>query len=184
MKSKKSRSWSGVKDKLAKMDRASLVGVIKNLYEASSQNRRFLHARFAPSGAALEEYRELVSEAVYPDLLSQRPVRLRDAAAAITEYKRATGELVGVLDLVLTFVEAGTQLAADTGHGDDSYFATLERKLNEALSILEDVPEGVRDAAVTRMIRLGEYQNKIGWGYGDFLGGVANHLEKNTTIPG
>lgn len=68
---------------------------------------------------ALEEYRRLVSDAVFPDL--DDPVRLRDASAAIGEYSRSTGDLVGTIDLMLTFIEAGTEQSVDLGYGDDGY---------------------------------------------------------------
>lgn len=79
---------------------------------------------------------------------------------------------------MLTFVEAGTAQAADLGYGEDAYFAALERKVQEALSLLNALPDGVGDAAATRLIRLGEYRDKIGWGYGDFLGGVAREVQR------
>jgi hypothetical protein len=176
MKSKKQASWSDVKVSLSGFDRNGLIGIIRNLYEASSSNRRFLHARFVPAAAAVEEYRDLVRAAVFPDPLSQRPIRLRDATAAIAEYKRSTGDLGGVVDLLLTFVEAGTEQAADLGYGDDAYFATLERKVNEAVAALDALPDAARGDATSRLVRLGEYQD-LGWGYGDFLGDVAATLQ-------
>jgi hypothetical protein len=178
MKSKKPASWQNVKSSLSPMDRAGLVGVIRDLYDASSSNRRFLHARFVPAAPTLDEYRRLVSTAVAPDPFSKRPVRLRDATAAITEYKRSTGDLAGVVELLLTFVEAGTEQAADFGAGDDPYFATLERKMIEAVSALEALPDAARADSIERIIQLGEYRDRIGWGYGDFLGDTAARLQR------
>jgi hypothetical protein len=57
----------------------------------------------------LEEYRRLVRAAVFPDPFSQRPIRLRDGTTTIAEYKRATGDLAGTVDLMQEFVEDGTQ---------------------------------------------------------------------------
>jgi hypothetical protein len=181
MKSKKPGSWSAVKASLSSMDRLGLVGVIRDLYEASTANRRFLHARFVPAAGTLAEYRDLVAGAVFPDPLSQRPIRLRDAAMAITDYKRSTGDLTGVVDLLLTFVEAGTEQAADLGYGDDAYFATLERKLSEAVSMLEALPAEARAEAVARLVRLAQFQDKIGWGYGDFLADIAARWSRRKT---
>ena len=183
MKSKKPASWSNVKASLSSMDRAGLVGVIRDLYDGSIANRRFLHARFVPAAAALDEYRDLVDKAVFPDPLSQRPIRLRDAAAAITDYKRSTGDLVGVVDLLLTFVEAGTEQAADLGYGDETYFSTLEGKLAEAASLVEVLPDEARGEAVVRFIRLGTYQDKIGWGYGDYLADIATRVQQRKSKP-
>jgi hypothetical protein len=170
---KRSATWAQVKARLDGMDRAGLLGVIRNLYEATEANRRFLHARFVPAASALEEYRRLVRTAVFPDPFSQRPIRLRDATATITEYKRATGDLAGTVDLMLEFIEAGTEQAADLGYGEDAYFAALERKVKEVVQSLNTLAEADRDGAIARLVKLGEYQGTIGWGYCDFLGDVA-----------
>ena len=100
---------------------------------------------------------------------------------AITDYKRSTGDLTGVVDLLLTFVEAGTEQAADLGYGDDAYFATLERKLSEAVSMLEALPAEARAEAVARLVRLAQFQDKIGWGYGDFLADIAARWSRRKT---
>jgi hypothetical protein len=177
MKSTKRAVWSDVKASLNGFDRAGLLGVIRNLYEANATNRRFLHARFVPTASALEEYRGLVQAAVFPPPLSQRPIRLRDASATIAEYKRSTGDLSGVVDLLLTFVEAGTEQAADLGYGDDAYFAALERNVREVVAALDALPDSVRGEATARLVRLGKYRDYLGWGYGDFLGDIARKLQ-------
>jgi hypothetical protein len=174
---KRSATWAQVKGGLDGMDRAGLLGVIQNLYESAEANRRFLHARFVPAALALEEYRRLVRTAVFPDPFSQRPIRLRDATATITEYKRATGDLAGTVDLMLEFIEAGTEQAADLGYGEDAYFAALERKVREVVQSLDALAEADRDAATARLLKLGEYQGTIGWGYCDFLGDVAASVQ-------
>jgi hypothetical protein len=177
MKNKQSATWTDVKASLDLVDRPGLLGIIRDLYEASNLNRRFLRARFVPAAPVLEEYRRLVRDAVFPDPFSQRPIQLRDGTATITEYKRATGDLSGTVDLMLEFVEAGTEQAADLGYGEDAYFAALARKVKEIVQSLDALSEEDRRAATTRLIKLGEYQGTIGWGYGDFLGDVAAKLQ-------
>jgi hypothetical protein len=174
---KKPATWAAVKLGLERLERAGLVGLIRDLYQAGELNRRFLHARFVAVGPVLDEYRSLVRAAVFPDPFSQRPIRLRDASRTITEYKRATGDLVGTVDLMLEFVEAGTEQAADLGYGDDAYFAALERKVKDVVQSVGTLAEGDRRAATARLIKLGEYQGMIGWGYGDFLGDVAAQVQ-------
>src|SRR2546428_12744775 len=123
-------SWNDIKTKLATFDLKGLLGLVHDLYEASAANRRFLHARLLPSPSALEKYRRLVADAVFPDPFSRRRVSLRDATAAITEYRRSTGDLAGTVDLMLTFIESGTEQAADLGYGDENYFSALENKID------------------------------------------------------
>ena len=178
MKSKKPAAWSNVRASPGSMDRAGLVGLIRDLYQSSTANRRFVHARFVRAASTPGEYRDLVARAVFQDPLSQRPIRLREAAAAITDYKRSTGDLVGVVDLLLTFVEAGTAQAADVGYGDEGYFSTLERRLTEAATLLDGLPDAVRVEATGRIVRLAKYRGQIGWGYGDYLADIATRAQR------
>lgn len=178
MKKRNPATWANVKASLDSMDRPGLMGVIRDLYEASPLNRRFLQARFVPALPVIEEYRQLVRAAVFPDPFSRRPIRLRDGTAAISEYKRATGDLGGTIDLMLEFVEAGTEQAADLGYGDDAYFAALERKVKEIVRSLDTLSAAARETATARLIKLGEYQDVIGWGYGDFLGAVEAEMQE------
>lgn len=179
---KRPAHWSDVKAGLEHCDRQGLLGLVRDLYQASATNRRFLHARFVQSSSALDDYRRLVRDMVFPDPLSRRPISLREATATIAEYRRSTGDLVGCADLMVEFVEAGTEQAADLGCGDDAYFSALERKVNEVMRLLRDLPDGARLALTGRLVRLGEYRESIGWGYGDFLGDTATQLEARQAV--
>jgi hypothetical protein len=160
------------------------MSVIKDLYDANAANRRFLHARFVPAAGTLEEYRRLVADAVFPDPLSQRPIRLRDATAAIAEYRRSTGDVAGTVDLMLEFVENGTEQAADLGYGEDAYFAALERKVTEVVRVLGTLAEDERKAAVERLAAVQKRAHSIGWGYGDFLSAVLAKLSTRESVQG
>jgi hypothetical protein len=179
---RKSLRWSEIKSALDGCDRNGLIGLVRDLYEASETNRRFLHARYTPSTGVLEDYRRRVSDAVAPDPLSRQPVRLRDATAAITEYRRATGDVAGCVDLMLEFVEAATAQTADIGGGDDVYFSALERRIRDVMHALVDLDDAQREAAIDRLIRLSKYGDRIGWGYGDFLLEIAAALQKRRRV--
>ncbi len=114
-----------MKARLQTFDREGLVSLVADLYDARAANRRFLHSRLSPGSGTVEEYRRLVADAIYPDPFSTRRVSIRDAAAAITDYQRATGDPSGTVDLMLTFVEAGTEQAVDLGYGDDDATAAV-----------------------------------------------------------
>ncbi len=161
-------------------DRKGLVSLIGDLYAANTANRRFLHSRLAPTRAddAIEEYRRLVAEAIYPDPFSRRRVSVRDAGAAITEYRRSIGDLAGMIDLMLTFVEAGTEQAADLGYGDDDYFAALENKLDAIVKAFDELSATARATTLARLIRVRDRAKNIGWGYGDCLDDVVRMLER------
>jgi hypothetical protein len=114
---------------------------------------------------------------VYPDPLSRHPISLRDANAALAEYRRSTGDVAGGIDLMITFVEAGTEQALDLGVGDEDYFASLEHKLDAIARSLPVLSSAQRTAAMARLARLRERAaGKIGWGYGDYVDQVVTEI--------
>src|SRR6266849_5605488 len=145
-------SWADIKTKLEAFDQKGLVGLVHDLYEASTANRRFLQARLLPSPSAVEKFRRLVADAVFPDPFSRRRVSLRDATAAITEYRRSTGDVAGTVDLMLTFIETGTEQAADLGYGDEDYFSALENKIDAVAKSWPALPAEKRAKAAIRLI--------------------------------
>jgi hypothetical protein len=165
-----------MKMKLEAFDQKGLVGLVHDLYEASTANRRFLQARLLPSQSVVAKYRRLVAEAVFPDPFSRRRVSLRDATAAITEYRRSTGDVAGTVDLMLTFVEAGTEQAADLGYGDENYFSALENKLDAIAKSWRTLPAEARAKAATRLASVQQRAKQIGWGFGDYVDDVVNRL--------
>jgi hypothetical protein len=178
--SPKRKGWADVKARLESFDRKGLVSLIGDLYDANAANRRFLHSRLAPGDNAIEEYHRLVADAIYPDPLSRRQISVRDAGAVITEYRRSTGDTAGTIDLMLTFVEAGTEQAADLGYGDDAYFSALENKLEAIVKGFEEMPPNVKAAVVERLTRIRDRAKGIGWGYGDFVSDVVAALERRS----
>ena len=124
----------------------------------------------------MEAYRRLVADAVFPDPLSRRRVSLRDANAAISGYRRSTGDLAGTVDLMLTFIEAGTEQAADLGYGDEAYFAALEAKLDAVAKAWRTLPAEVRALATPRLACVQQRSEDIGWGYGDYVREVVARL--------
>jgi hypothetical protein len=153
IRDKNKGGWGAVRKKLELLDRAGLVALVHDLYDANAASRRFLEARFLSSSTSLEKYRRLVVDAVYPDPFSRRQVSVRDATMKITEYRRSTGDVAGMVDLMLTFLEAGTEQAADLGYGDESYFGALERKLDAVANSWPDLPSHIRDEAANAWSR-------------------------------
>ena len=171
------RKWSDVKARLGAFDRKGLVSLLGELYDASVANRRFLHSRLTPGCRAIEEYRRLVADAIYPDPFSKRRVSVRDAAAVIVEYRRSTGDASGTVDLMLTFVEAGTEQAADLGYGDEAYFDALRIRLDAVVKQFETLPADVRARVRARLGRIQVRARDVGWGFGDAVDEVLHALD-------
>jgi hypothetical protein len=171
------KKWSDVKARLEAFDRKGLVALLGDLYDASVANRRFLHSRLTPGSRAIEEYRRLVADAIYPDPFSTRRVSIRDAAAAIVEYRRSTGDASGTVDLMLTFLEAGTEQAADLGYGDEAYFDALEIRLDAVAKEFDSLPADVREKVRARLGRIQVRVRDVGWGFSDAVDEVVYALD-------
>lgn len=144
---------------------------------ASVANRRFLHSRLTPGRRTIEEYRLLVADAIYPDKFSKRRVSIRDAAAAIVEYRRSTGDAAGTIDLMLTFVEAETEQAADLGYGDEAYFNALQIRLDAVAKEFDTLPADVRAQVRGRLGRIRMRAQDVGWGFSDAVDDVLHALD-------
>ncbi len=171
------KKWSEVKARLEALDRKGLVSLLGDLYDANVANRRFLHSRLTPGSRDIEEYRRLIADAIYPDPFSKRRVRVRDAAAAIVEYRRSTGDASGTVDLMLTFVEAGTEQAADLGYGDEAYFDALQIRLDAVAKELDALPAEMRANVRARLGRIQMRARDVGWGFSDTVDELVHALD-------
>lgn len=172
------KRWSAVRKRLETFDRAGLLTLIADLYNATTENRQFLESRLLSETDALEQYRRTLIAAIYPDPFSRRPISVRDASAAITQHRRATGDPVGTTDLMLSFVEAGTEQSVDLGYGDDGYFTALERKLDAIDDAFDGLPTNDQATVLRRLSRVRARAQNIGWGYGDYVADVVRGIER------
>lgn len=170
----KNETWSTIKNALKGWDAARLTELVHDLYQAGPENRRFLHARLVGAQAEIEKYRQLVEDALYPNPCGNKPVRIGEARRIVQHFRQATGDQAATLDLMLTFVEAGTRQAADLGYGNDSYFRSLENMLGDAVAILSTLPMNERDHICRRMKGIATLATSIGWGYGDTVNEIVD----------
>jgi hypothetical protein len=145
----------------------ALLALVQDLYDVSPENRQFLQGRLLPTSAGLEKYRTRVMDAVFPDPLSRKQVRVGEAERLIRHYRLSTGDQTGVVDLMVAMVEAGTEQAADLGYANETYLAALERVLRSVVDALPSLPESARSSIVQRLRHVADRAKSTGWGYGD-----------------
>lgn len=162
--------WSGIKARLKRLSPTDLVNLVRDLYQASPENRRFLRGRLAPTARELERYRDRVIDAMYPDPFSRKPARIGEAERLIRHYRLATRDESGTIDLTVSLVEAGTEQAVDLGlGGDESYFVSLERLLESAVKAIPSLPTSARSSLVQRLRRLAETSESTAFGFGEVV---------------
>ncbi|MEK6742168.1 MAG: hypothetical protein AABZ15_01045 [Nitrospirota bacterium] len=173
VKTKKTNaSWNDVKKALAGHGKTALLGLIADLYDYSAQNRNFLHARFSTGADPLKPYKKIIDDALFPDVMKNKPVRIADAKRAISDYKKAIGDQKGSLELMLFFVETGTAFTLDLGDMDENFYLALERMYKKAIDLLLTFDEDIVDAYYPRFEKLVSSSENIGWGYHDSLADI------------
>ena len=160
-------SWGAVKAKLKGLSASELATLVRDLYQASPENRQFLRGRLLPDAADLEKYRSRVIDAVFPDPFSRKPVRVGEAERLIRHYRLSTGDESGAVDLMLALVEAGTEQAVDLGYANEAYFGSLERVLESVVEALPSLPVAARPNIVQRLHQVTVRAQSTGWGCGD-----------------
>jgi hypothetical protein len=179
---KKSAGCSSVREQLREWPQSALMTLIKDLYDSSPANRAFLHARFQAEdigGAALEAYRRKIIEQFFPPRGFAK-LKLAEARKAIRDYRKAAGNAAGTIELMLTFVENGTEFTLQFGDIDGPFYNHLASVLNEMVQLL------CQDAELyprfrERVVRLEGRAGDIGWGFGDLLREQVSFLEDELT---
>ena len=160
-------TWTDVKAELAKFDRLGLLAVIQDLYAAYKDNQSFLHARFRLSEDVLKPYKETLDRWLWPDVLRNQDTSVVKAKQAISSYKKAVGEPVGLVELMVFYCECAAGFSNDVGYQDDSYFDALVRMFAQAVKIIAQLPASDRNPLIARLNKVRTISHNFGYGVGD-----------------
>jgi hypothetical protein len=61
------------------------------------------------------------------------------------------------------------RFCSDIGNDDESYFVALVRMFEQALMVVDRLPDNRRDALVARLYRVREISETFGYGVGDTM---------------
>ena len=178
---KSSSGWSSLRMKLNDWSKPAVIALVKDLYDHAADNRNFLEARLQADddgGVALEKYRRKIVEQFFPRYGNGiGKLKLGEARKAIRDYRKATGNLAGTLELMLTYVENGTKFTCEYGDIDEPFYNSLDSVLAELARLL------VRDGAELyprfqdRLLAVEDAASNIGWGYCDTVRDQVQMLE-------
>ena len=157
-------TWNLVKGQLRHVDRAGLVGLLKDLHALAPENRAFLAARFGLGPDPLAPYKTSISRWICPDLLRGQDISIKKAKKAISDYRKAIGQPEGVAELCIFYCEEAARLLSECGMEDEAYFSVLVRMFDQALSKVIDLPPIEREPMLKRLNAVRRTLNETGWG--------------------
>ncbi|MBI4405594.1 MAG: hypothetical protein HY537_15640 [Deltaproteobacteria bacterium] len=162
--------WKSLKHCIESQDNRSLVALIKELFELSTDNSDFIRARYADVEDALKRYKSIVSDAIYPDFMNDRRARIDFATArrALSDFKRACDDPEKVLDLMIHYVEIGTRQANDICVDYESYYTSLESMFSSIIRMLAGKEKKYGTQYLPRLRQIARKASD-GYGYQDTL---------------
>jgi hypothetical protein len=176
---RKPDSWSALRRHLATLDKPALLALVKDLYEANADNRDFIQARCQTGengSEILEKYRGKIVEQFYPKR-GEAKLKLGEARKAIRDYCKATGNVAGTAELLMTYVEQGAEFTYDYGDIDERFYDSVESALDELAALLHGEAREVYPQLSERLSRVEEITGDIGWGFHDHIVDVVAQLE-------
>jgi len=166
---RKKTNWSQVKTILTQQNANELIKLTGDLYRLSKENRAFIESRFLSNSETLGHYKEIVAAAVYPDIFKDKPVQLAKGRKAISDYRKATNDAVGTVELMVHYLEQGNDFTAEYGDIDAGFYRSLCSMLDNILATLAKQPSDIRDRYIPRLEQVVTRSRNIGWGYHDYL---------------
>lgn len=178
VKAEKRKPWNVLKKELSKLEKSDLLVTIRDLHSLSAENKRFLEARLSSTEDTLEEYRNIVEENMFPDIFDGNNISLSKARNAITEYRRATGDDLGTLDLMISYVAFGTDFTAEYGDMWEGFYDSLESMFGKILEKLGSLDPVSRRKFRNRVKQIVEAAHGMGWGYYDAIESMLTEAQR------
>ncbi len=170
-----SASWKGMQRLLAAKSHEELLQLLRDLYALCPEVQDFLHARLQTSAAHVKPYKKTIQESLSPDVIHGEDLDLARGRKAISDYKKATNDPIGTLDLMVYYVECGTQFAVEYGYGDEEFFERLDAMFTQVVKTLQKSDENTVARFLPRLATVVRQAEGIGWGYYD---AIADTLEE------
>lgn len=164
-------TWTDVKARISEFDRAGLTQLVADLYAFHKDNQAFLHARFGLGLNPFDEYKKRIAAALAPDVYRKRnaEVSVVTAKKAISEYTKAVGDPVGVLELRLFFCEIAVKFSMDFGYADVGYLDAMANQYRDACKTLSALDEPLLSDTIERLENIRD-DAQMGYGIGDYMG--------------
>ncbi len=157
-------TWSDVKSKLKTFDESGLLGIIQSLYSGNKDNKAFLHARLGLGENPLIPYKQTISRWINPDLFKNQDISVSKAKKAVSDYKKALGDAMGMAELSVFYCEEVFHFLDDCGMDDEGYYFALIRMFGQALKWIAELPKDQAVPLLSRMEEVRKAGQHVGYG--------------------
>ncbi len=170
------RSWKVVRSVLRGAGHKDLLSLVGDLYALRKENQVFLHARFIKDGNTLVPYMEAIERYMFPEEPWKHRIEISHARKAISDYRKALGDLPGLAELKLFYVECGVSFTLEYGDIDEAFYDSLESMFSNGLKTLKRCGPDAVGNLLPRFQDVVRSTEGMGWGFYD---GLLAALEKH-----
>lgn len=172
---KSAASWSNAKAVLKNWPPNGLVGLLRELYDLSDENRTFLQARLLPDKpeVALAAAKRKLRQSVSVSAVFNGRFKHNESKRIIDQYCRANDDPLAEADLLVVDLEQSLRTFSEVGNSErlvDHVYASLAR-LDKVMTL---VPADVAGSILERTTALARrWGGEFGYGISDELCGYA-----------
>ncbi len=154
---------------LAQKPSDALIDEIIFLVKTFQEVNEYYQVKLSSEGdfKALEKYKEIVRNEFFPKRGFFGKLRLSAIRKAFSDYKRVSQSIEGRLELMLSFVENGTQFIHEFGDIAENFYDSMEKVYEEACKLVSD--HGIKTEWIHRFKNLVEDTGDTGYGFGDTI---------------
>jgi hypothetical protein len=176
------KSWKDIKPVLSGFSSAQLLGLVQDLYRLNAENASFMNARFLSGGTKkdhLTPYMTRIQRAISPKQPWKQDVKLAEGRKAISEFKKANGNVRDTLTLMIYYVKCGNDFTLENGDIDEGFYDSLCSMFSSAVQILlnQQDQELFAEFLPSLEAELDRVDGQMGWGYPDELSDHLAHLK-------
>ena len=166
-KKEKTITWKDIKTVLSKEDTHGLMTLIKTLYSLNEENKTFIETKYSLVDP-LEPYKVIIDDSINPEPMDGE-LSLAEGRRAISRYRKAVGDPIGIIELMIYYVECGNKFTLNYGDIDEPFYDSLMSMFD---NILKNLAKSDKKTVEKYLPRLQDIVNEVkgmGWGYYDYL---------------
>lgn len=129
-------AWPDVEKSLNELDKGDLIDLIKDIYKGSVDAEMLINAKFNKnSKRVLESYRRKIIKSFMSESEFPEPPKIKEGTSAVKDYKIATKDLVGTIDLIISYAEQ----AIDYSNEYDYHEEDLEDSIYDLMEEFKEI---------------------------------------------
>lgn len=155
-----------------------LISDVSKLIKRFPQVKDYYQLKLNPQveSEIARKYKKIIEDEFFP-ARGYGKARLSVAKKAISEYKKVCITEIGMIDMMLFYVEQGVKFTNAYGDIDESFYYSIEGIYEKAIS--EIIKTGLEETFEERCRKIVEDTSDIGWGFHDNLSEIYEKAFKN-----